>query len=36
MGEKKSVFEIRTCKSYLKDLLLVVILYDQGHLPDRE
>lgn len=33
---EKIIFGIKSYKSYLKDLLLIVILHDQGHLPDRE
>lgn len=33
---EKFIFGIKSYRSYLKDLLLIVILHDQGHLPDRE
>jgi len=33
---EKNIFGIQSCRSYLKDLLLIVILHDQGHLPDKE
>lgn len=33
---EKIIFGIKSYRSHLKDLLLIVIFHDQGHLPDRE